>query len=278
MIKVALAQINPTVGDLKKNSAKIIACIKKARAKGAEIVVFPELALTGYPPEDLLAKDHFVSKNKQFLKTITKSTRGLTVILGFLDNKGGYLYNAAAVIQDGNIADVYRKVILPNYGVFDEKRYFSSGTSLPIYNLGGYKFSLSICEDIWQEEFIDLLAEYDLDFVINISASPFYLGKMSLREKALSKAARRLESFIFYCNLVGGQDEIVFDGTSKIISSEGKIISHAKRFEEDLFIFNFNSQRQYQTKKVKQDREEEAFAALRLGLYDYVNKNGFKNK
>lgn len=276
MIKVALAQINPTVGDLAKNRAKIVTYIKRAKAKGVDIVVFPELALTGYPPEDLLRKNHFISKNKQLLNSIAKSSRGLTVVLGFVDEEAGCLYNAAAVIQEGKISDIYRKIILPNYGVFDEKRHFSSGTTLPIYNIGGYKFSLSICEDIWQKDFIDLLGGQGLDFVINISASPFHLGKMRLREKALSRAARRLVSFVFYCNLVGGQDEMVFDGTSKVMSPGGKLISCAKRFEEDLLIFNFKPKQQYPTKKVKGELPAEAFAALRLGLYDYVNKNGFK--
>lgn len=276
MIKIALAQINPTVGALSENASKIIAYLKRARPMGVDLVIFPELALTGYPPEDLLRKNQFIAKNKQQLKLIAKASKGLTVIVGFVDSQKGNLYNAAAVIQDGKIVDIYHKIILPNYGVFDEKRYFSPGSSLAIYNLGGYKFSLTICEDIWQQYLVELLRGYNLDFAINISASPFHLGKMSLREKVLSKAAKGLNSFVFYCNLIGGQDEIVFDGTSKVISPEGKLISCAKRFSEDLFIFDLNLKRSYPHKKIKPANSQEAFSALKLGLYDYVNKNGFK--
>jgi len=276
MLKIALAQINPTVGDLAKNCAKIITYIKRAKSKAVDIIIFPELALTGYPPEDLLRKKHFVVENKQLLKTIVKASRGLTVVVGFVDIKNNSLYNAAAVIQDGKICDIYHKVILPNYGVFDEKRHFNSGNHLTIYKLGSYSFGVTICEDIWQDGFIGLLKSYNLDFVVNISASPFHLGKMSQREKVLSKAARALNSFVFYCNLVGGQDEIVFDGTSKVISPKGKLISCAKRFTEDLLIFNFSRNNSYQAKAVKVTLEQEAFLALSLGLYDYVNKNGFK--
>ncbi|MCF7908693.1 MAG: NAD+ synthase [Candidatus Omnitrophica bacterium] len=276
MLKVVLAQINPTVGALAENCAKIISYIKRARAKGADIVVFPELSLIGYPPEDLLRKNHFISKSKQFLSSIVRNSRGLIAVIGFVDQEGLNLYNASALIQDGKICDVYRKVILPNYGVFDEKRHFSPGTALSVYNFGNYKFSVTICEDIWQKETVSLLENCDLDFVINISASPFNLGKMSQREKVLAQAARRLKSFIFYANLIGGQDEIVFDGTSKVISPQGKLIACAKRFQEDLLVFNLNRKKNYPTKKIKEEAAVEAFSALKLGLYDYVNKNGFK--
>jgi len=275
MMKIGLAQINASVGNFKQNCAKIISYIKKAKQGGADLVVFPELALVGYPPEDLLLKNHFVAKNKHFLKLIQKASRGITVLIGFADRRGSSIYSACAVIGDGKIQDVYRKVVLPNYGIFDEKRYFTSGDNLSIYNFGNYKFAVSICEDIWEKEFIKLLEGKQLDFIINISASPFHLGKISQREKALSYAARYTNSFVLYCNLVGGQDEIVLDGTSKVFSPKGELIDCAKRFTEDLLMFNLSKNKKYRPKKIAFSREEETFSALRLGLHDYVKKNGF---
>ena len=284
MIKIILAQINPTVGDLERNCAKIISGIKNAKKKGAKLVVFPELALTGYPPEDLLLKSHFISRNRHFLNLIKEECKGITALVGFVD-KGtpeemalpkGAIYNSCAVIRGRKIEDVYRKIILPNYGVFDEKRYFYSGGDLPIYVLDDYRFAVSICEDIWEKKIVDSLKERSLDFVINISASPFHLGKVSIREKALSFAAKKTKSFLLYCNLVGGQDELVFDGTSKVFSPSGKLIACAKRFSEDLLIFNLSKGKKYPLIKVETREAEEAFEALRLGLYDYVKKNGFK--
>jgi NAD+ synthase (glutamine-hydrolysing) len=276
MIKVALAQINPIVGDLQGNCAKICAFIKKARKKNAEMVIFPELALCGYPPEDLLHKPHFIKENKKYLNKLKKVTRGLTVLVGFVDGEVGAAYNACAIIQNGVVRDVYRKIILPNYGVFDEKRYFFSGHALSVYELDNFSFAVTICEDIWESEIVESLKNKGLDFVINISASPFHLGKAAQREVILSNAARKIECPMVYCNLVGGQDEIVFDGTSKIISSKGELIAYGKRFCEDLFVFNLKSDHSYSPVKVHSKSQEEAYSALKLGLYDYVHKNGFK--
>ncbi len=276
MIKIALAQINPTVGGLKQNCAKIIAFIRKAKKKDADLVVFPELALPGYPPEDLLLKNHFIAKNIQVLSSIKKECKGIAVLVGFVDKKGDAIYNSCALIRNSKIDSIYRKNILPNYGVFDEKRYFSSGNKLPVYTIKGFSFAVSICEDIWEEKFINSLREKSPDFVVNISASPFHLGKVSIREKVLSHAAKKIKSFVFYCNLIGGQDALVFDGTSKVFSPSGKLIAFAKRFSEDLLIFNLNNSRKYPLKKVIVNEAEEAFSALRLGLDDYVKKNGFK--
>jgi len=276
MIKIALAQINPIVGDLKQNSLKIIAFIREARKKGVDLVVFPELALTGYPPEDLLLKNYFIVKNKQVLNSIKKECKGIDVLVGFVDKKEDNIYNSCALIRNGKIESVYHKSILPNYGIFDEKRYFSPGNELVVHIIKGYTFAISICEDTWEDKFIDSLRKKSPDFVINISASPFHLGKVSIREKALSSVAKRVKSFVFYCNLVGGQDELVFDGTSKVISPSGKLIAVAKRFIEDLLIFDFDKKKKYSLKKVVTSDAQEAFLALRLGLSDYVKKNGFK--
>jgi len=276
MIKIALAQINPTVGDLKQNSAKIVAFIRKAKKKSVDLIVFPELSLTGYPPEDLLLKNYFIAKNKQALNNIKKECKGIDVLIGFVDKRGDAIYNSCALIRNGKIEGIYHKSILPNYGGFDEKRYFSAGNKLLIDTIKGYTFAVSICEDIWEEKFINSLKEKSPDFVVNISASPFHLGKVNIREKVLAYAARTIKSFVFYCNLVGGQDELVFDGTSKIISPSGKLVAVAKRFSEDLLIFNFNKDKKYSFKKVIVNDSQEAFLALRLGLNDYVKKNGFK--
>jgi len=276
MIKIALAQINPTVGIFEENCTKIVSYIKKAKNKGADLVVFPELALMGYPPEDLLHKSHFIEKNKHFLNIIKHQVSGIVVLLGFVDKKKDAIYNSCALIQDKKIQDVYHKIILPNYGVFDEKRYFTAGDTLSLYELKNYKFAVSICEDAWQKGFVDLLRSKQLDFIVNISASPFHLGKVAIREKILSRIARQTNSFTFYCNLVGGQDEIIFDGTSKVFSAQGQLIVSAKRFCEDLLVFSFDKRKKYLAKKIKVKEEEEVFSALRLGLYDYVKKNGFK--
>jgi len=275
-VKIALAQVNFCVADLEGNSSKIICNIKKAKKEGIDLLVFPELALVGYPPEDLLHKPYFIDKNIQYLKTIAKEVKNIIVLVGFVDCCEGKIYNACALLQDGGVIDIYHKVQLPNYGVFDEKRYFQSGDSLCVYELEGYKFSVSICEDIWEQEAAQLLKNKDLDFIINISASPFHLGKVALREKILSKVAKQTNAFIFYCNLVGGQDELVFDGTSKVFSSEGKLVKRAKRFQEDFLVFNFDKKKKYPVQKVLIKEEEEAFSALKLGLFDYVRKNEFK--
>ncbi len=276
MLKIALAQINPIVGDIENNCVKISKYIKKAKQKEADLVIFPELALVGYPPEDLLLKKHFIEKNKEFLDVISKKASNISVLVGFVEQEKSSIYNSCALIQNKKIQGIYHKTVLPNYSVFDEKRYFTSGNCLDLYNFGDYRFSVSICEDIWEKSFVDSLSSKDLDFVINISASPFHLGKALEREKVLSRAAKSLKSYIFYCNLVGGQDEIVFDGTSKIFSPKGKLITHAKRFSEDLLVFKLNKNTKHPVRRVKVKEEEEAFSALRLGLYDYVKKNGFK--
>jgi NAD+ synthase (glutamine-hydrolysing) len=276
MIKVALAQINPCVADIEGNANKIIAHIRKARKKGIELLVFSELALVGCPPEDLLLKPHFIEENLRYLRIIKEECRDIIVLLGFVDKKKDKIYNSCALIQDKEIKDIYHKIHLPNYGVFDEKRYFTAGESVPFYQLGDYNFSVSICEDIWKKGCVQLFGGKNLDFIINMSASPFHLGKVSLREKTLSSAAKQLNAFVFYSNLVGGQDELVFDGTSKIFSPQGKLIAYAKRFKEDFLEFTLDKNKKYPVKKVPLEDEEESFCALNLGLYDYVRKNGFK--
>jgi len=276
MLKVALAQINPCVGDIEYNANKIISNIRKAKKLHADIIIFPELSLTGYPPEDLLLKPHFVEKNLRYLKIIEKESKDIIVLLGFVDKFKERIYNSCAFLKDGILQDVYHKIYLPNYGVFDEKRYFAPGNLLSFYKFRGHKFCISICEDIWREGFIRSLASKQLDFIVNISASPFHLGKISMREKVISALAQKTNAFVFYADLVGGQDELVFDGTSMVVSPSGKLISAAKRFEEDFLLFQLNNKKSYPAKKIEIKEQEEAYCALKLGLSDYVKKNGFK--
>lgn len=276
MFKIAFAQINPCVGDFEGNNQKIIAYIEKAQKEQADLVVFPELALLGYPPEDLLLKAHFIEKNFEYLKLIAKKSKGIMVLLGCVDKKNDMLYNSCAFLGDGEILDMYHKIYLPNYGVFDEKRYFMTGDTIPIYKCKGYRFSVSICEDLWNDHFIGFLKNKHLNFLVNLSASPFHLGKFYLREKILSSAARQLQTFIFYCNLIGGQDELIFDGTSKVFSSRGKLIHYGKRFTEDFFTFTIDTKKRYAVKTIVIKEEEEAFSALCLGISDYMRKNCFK--
>ena len=276
MVKIALAQINSSVGDIKGNYATIEDYLRRARRKKADIVVFPELALSGYPPEDLLLKPNFVEANGAYLRKLKAHTKGIVAIVGFVDKKDRHIYNAYALIEDGEIKDIYHKIYLPNYGVFDEKRYFTPGESITCYQYRGHLFSVNICEDIWDTTYVSQLTSQRLDFVINLSASPFHLGKFFLRRKVLAKASKRLRALLLYCNLVGGQDELVFDGTSMIFSPQGQLITYAKHFEEDLLLFSFDKKKKYSPQKIKIREEEEIFGALRLGLYDYVKKNRFK--
>ncbi|MBN2483121.1 MAG: NAD+ synthase [Candidatus Omnitrophica bacterium] len=275
-INIALAQINPCVGDFPENYRKIAGALTEARRKKIDMVVFGELALCGYPPEDLLLKSHFAKTNLRYLEKISRHTKKMSVFIGFVDVQDDKIYNACAFIQDGKIKDIYHKVVLPNYGVFDEKRYFTPGDELVCYELDGFKCAVTICEDIWHQEVTAVLKEKGLDFIVNISSSPFHLGKISLREKVLSEAARKTKAFVLYCNLVGGQDELVFDGTSKVFSPQGKLIGHAKRFSEDFFTFRLDTDKNYPSKRLSIIEEKEAFCALKLGLFDYVRKNGFK--
>jgi NAD+ synthase (glutamine-hydrolysing) len=276
MLKITLAQTNPCVGDLGGNAGQIIAAIKQARQNNAGLVIFPELALTGYPPEDLLNKPDFIAKNLYYLEAIRRESKGIAGLLGFVDRSGGKIYNACAYFDNGVKKGVYHKIFLPNYGVFDEKRYFTAGKKPVFWKLNNYKFCVSICEDIWQDGFFTLSKGQRADFAVNISASPFHVGKVSARQKILSRAAKKLKAFLFYCNLSGGQDELVFDGTSMVFSPGGKAVACAKRFAVDTLNFDCDKNTRYPEKIVRRDEREEAFGALKLGLTDYVSKNGFK--
>jgi NAD+ synthase (glutamine-hydrolysing) len=233
-LRIALAQINPTVGDFDNNVSKIITYIKKAKANQAQVIAFPELAITGYPPEDLLLKKQFIEDNLKALDTVKKNVRGITAIVGFVD-KDDDIYNAAAILHDGKLIDVYHKCYLPNYGVFDEFRYFQAGTRFPIYRINDIWIGVNICEDIWYPDGparIQALAGAEV--IININASPYQIGKAQFRENMLTTRASDNIIIVAYLNAVGGQDELVFDGQSIILDQNGSVIARGKQFEEDL--------------------------------------------
>ncbi len=231
-----MAQINPTVGDLSGNTKKILEFIDETRVNNADIVVFPELAVTGYPPEDLLLKPQFVADNIKYLKSIACKTKGITAIVGFVDKKDD-LYNAAAVIHKGEVAAVYHKMFLPNYGVFDEDRYFQAGAAPLNIVLRDVTIGIGICEDIWyQEGPARTQAVAGAEIIININASPYHMGKAKFREEMIGMRASDNDVIVAYLNMVGGQDELVFDGQSMIIDEKMNVIARGKPFEEDLIL------------------------------------------
>ncbi len=298
-IRIALAQINCTVGDLQGNCRKILDYARRAENYGAEIVSFPELAVTAYPPEDLLLKRKFVDDNLAALKELAGAIRNICAIVGFVDRKRGGLYNSAAVICDG-IKGVYHKMRLPNYAVFDEQRYFKSGKNPIVFLIDEYPFGVNICEDIWLPGGPTAAqAKYGAGLICNINASPYHAGKIKLRETILQAQARNNGVVMSYTNLVGGQDELVFDGQSMVVGSDGAVIARAEAFKEDLLVLDVElphhegarSNRKFVQVPGRSGHEdahaaeakiaaplapaEEVYKALLLGLHDYVQKNGF---
>ncbi len=297
-LRLALAQLNVTVGDLEGNRRRIEEAIHRAEAWRADLVVVPELAICGYPPEDLLLKSSFVQANRRTLVRVAGLVRGLVAIVGFVDRDGqGRLFNAAAVLAGGRHAAVYHKQCLPNYGVFDEKRYFTPGTRPLVLDLDGVRVGLSICEDLWEARPCRVLAKAGCSLVLNLSASPYHAGKLAMRERLFSRRARENRVAIAYCNLVGGQDELVFDGGSLVLDARGRELARATQFCEDLLLIDLplagagQGRRGAEAVRVRQTlvdrprlswtsarrlgRVEEVYEALTLGLRDYVQKNGF---
>ena len=236
-IRVGLGQIDVIVGDLDGNLRKILKYIEASKNLGVDILCFPELAVTGYPPEDLLLKPSFIEDNIETLAKVTNASDGLTIIVGFVDRKED-IYNAAAIIHNKKLVDVYHKRYLPNYGVFDENRYFQSGYRAPVYKLGRVILGVNVCEDIWYPG--DPTREQallgDAQIIINISSSPYYVSKVKSRERMLSVRASDYSVIVVFCNLVGGQDELVFDGHSVVIGERGEVIARASGFKEELLL------------------------------------------
>lgn len=243
-LRVALAQVNVTVGDLQGNQAKILQAMRQAHARGAHIVCLPELALTGYPPEDLLLKPGFVTANQEALRELIVASRdlaGLTTVVGFVD-RAHDIYNAAAVIHEGKLAGVYHKHYLPNYGVFDEYRYFQAGRKAPLFQINGVHVGVNICEDIWYPTGpLPMQAHAGAEVILNINGSPFHTEKDQFREDMMATRAVDNGVIVAYLNLVGGQDELVFDGGSMVFDAQGELIARAKRFEEDLLIVDLDT-------------------------------------
>ena len=300
LLRVAIAQVNSTVGDLQGNAAKIIRYIEKAKDYSTDIICFPELALCGYPPEDLLLKPKFISDNVSALKNLAKAINGHVVaVVGFADGRFKETYNAAAIIYNGQIKGVYRKIFLPNYGVFDEKRYFDSGDKSLVFGLGDFIFGVNICEDIWYPDGpTKSQAAAGAKLILNINASPYHADKFKERQAAIASQAKANSVFVVYANLIGGQDELVFDGQSMIVDNQGKLLTKAKAFTEDLLIQDLDipvSRIRPSKKLIKiastlsspkknlvireepetLESEAEIYQGLVLGLKDYVFKNGF---
>jgi NAD+ synthase (glutamine-hydrolysing) len=312
-LRVALGQINPTVGDFERNVRVIVDAIEGARAQGAALVAFPELAISGYPPEDLLFKPAFIEANLRALDEVTRASRGLSVVVGFVDKRDD-IFNAAAVLHDGIRAGVYHKQYLPNYGVFDENRYFQAGTETPVFVAGDTTFAVNVCEDIWYPAGpTSVQALGGAELVVNINGSPYHVGKARFREQLVSTRAVDDLVCVAYVNMVGGQDELVFDGASMIVNEHGECLARGRMFEEDLVVADLDldavfrarlhDPRRRKEKLVVREtatrvslpplptpdapplppREvpalapvEEVFGALVLGTRDYVLKNGFK--
>lgn len=273
-IRIAIAQINTEVGDFKGNAEKIITHISKAKDQHADMVIFPEMAVTGYPAEDLWLRKEFIEKNLTALKEIIPRTKGIGAVIGFAFEDDEKLFNSAAYILDGKLIGTQHKTHLPNYGVFDEKRYFSPANSHQVFSCKGLKFAITICEDIWAED--DIIAEYSrqgASFIINISASPFHKGKLQERISLLSKRAASHNIPIVYANLVGAQDELVFDGTSLIFDGAGKLIAKGNSFQEDFIVSTLHGSEIFPAA----GGDEEILQALILGTRDFLRKNNFQD-
>ncbi|MBI3807771.1 MAG: NAD+ synthase [Nitrospirae bacterium] len=327
--RIAMAQMNPTVGDLDGNVRRITAWLREAKKAQADLVAFPELAITGYPPEDLLLKPRFIADNRRALHEIVRHCRGLAAVVGYVSQSDGLdpkqarssvvqagaheLYNAAAVIADQKLVTTYCKWYLPNYGVFDESRYFHPGRRLPLIRLRGTVVGVNICEDVWLPDGpTGFQAAAGAEVIVNINASPFHLGKSRVREQMLATRARENGVVLTYTNAVGGQDELIFDGNSVILDHQGEVIARGKAFEEDLIVADLNMETVARARRTGRkkllprrvasavevhaaplpsvqkprvravpavasvlDQLDEVYRALTLGVRDYVRKNGF---
>jgi NAD+ synthase (glutamine-hydrolysing) len=313
-VRMGLAQVNPTVGAIEANARLVIDWMARARGAGCDLVAFPEMTLTGYPPEDLLFKPAFIEANLRALAEVTRQSRGITAVLGYVDKRDD-IFNAAAVLHDGAHAGTYHKQYLPNYGVFDENRYFQSGTESPIFAVGDMVIAANICEDIWYPTGpTTRQALAGAELIVTINASPYHVGKAQFREKMLATRASDDVVCLAFVNTVGGQDELIFDGHSFVFNEKGECLARGRAFEEDLVIADIDLDQVFRARlhdsrrrkeKLQADQStrrislpalpprekpklpvhevealeplEEVYRALVLGTRDYVMKNGFKH-
>ena len=277
MLRIAVAQFNATVGDLTGNVERILKYAAEAKARGAQVLLTPELALCGYPPEDLLLRPDFYRACKQALDGLAARVEGIAIIVGHPDEDEGRCYNAATVIENGQKIAVYRKISLPNYEVFDEKRYFESGTEACVVSLGGVRCGINICADIWEEGAAELARAAGADLLLVLNASPCHLEKQQQRVQILGDRIDATGIPAIYCNLVGGQDELVFDGASFALDAGKKCQMRLPAFEEALGVVDFDAGRLSSSDLAADlSLEAEAYGALVLGVRDYIGKTGFK--
>jgi len=276
-LRIALAQINTTVGDIAGNARKVLDYAARAREAGAAVVVFPELALTGYPAEDLLLRASFVEENIAAWRDIARRIAGITAVVGFADRDAkGNTYNAAGIASGGRARGVYRKMHLPNYGVFDEVRYFRRGTEPYLFRTGGSSVGVTVCEDIWVRRGpLPREAKAGARLILNLSSSPYHAGKWETRRAIVAGQARSCGCPVAYCNLVGGQDELVFDGGSMVVSAKGELIARAAMFAEELLLCDLGEEGAAGRIAPALTDEEEIFGALVVGTRDYLEKNRF---
>ena len=262
--RLALAQVNPTVGDLDGNTRLVLDLIDSARSQGADLVAFPELALPGYPPEDLLLKPSFIRDNRVALGKVVAASRGITVVVGFVDSQRNEIYNAAGVAWDSRLVGTYRKVHLPNYGVFDEDRYFKPGDRCPVYIVNGVGIGVSICEDIWYALGpVPVQREAGAEVIVNINGSPYHRGKGRFRERMLATRASDNGVFVAYVNTVGGQDELVFDGASVVFDQYGEPIARSPQFQPDLLVVDLDADAVFRQRLREPRPRNETVEALR---------------
>ncbi|MGI9020704.1 MAG: NAD+ synthase [Solirubrobacterales bacterium] len=300
-LRIALAQVNTTVGDIDGNAAIVAEWTARARDAGAGLVVFPEQTIGGYPAEDLWLKDHFLEAGRRALDEVAEEVSGITALVGFAERDAG-VHNSLAVLGEGRVQGVYRKMLLPNYGVFDERRYFEAGVAPATLEAGGALVGLTICEDVWfPGPPASVEAQAGAGLMVNASASPFHLGKGTFRQGLLVERAAETGAAFALCNLVGGQDELVFDGHSLVVSAQGEVLARGAQFEEELVLCDLElpvarealadaarapvlasvalstgAPMPTPETRPRMDSEEEAYAALVTGLRDYVTKNGFE--
>jgi NAD+ synthase (glutamine-hydrolysing) len=307
-LRVAISQMNSVVGDFKYNVNCIKNSLKEATKFGVDLILFPELTLTGYPPEDLLLKDDFITKNKKTLKNLALGVKEIVAVVGYVEKVKRNLYNSAALLYKGKVIGNYRKMILPNYGVFDEKRYFTEGDEPTCFVMNGIKIGLTICEDIWDVNGPgkQICEDGQADILLNISSSPYFKGKGKARENMIRQRARQYKAHIVYANLIGGQDELVFDGHSLVVAPDGTFVTKGNAFEEEMIYADLKISPKTEKQDLKKSTNssirtyhipnilnriskpdilkrqihrtesiEEIFKALILGTRDYMKKNGF---